>query len=160
MHKDAKTVSIAWGGSEYFYEEDGKYYIATKDTPTAGYQPEGYNAATYGMHNYCPAFEWGGRAVSKEITGKNAVRAQFYEENKNLICQEGFPVAFGDTESAEERAFIEAELFPYIETFTANAIVKGVTDASWEQHLKDLKTVQYYDWLQWYQDFVDEVGSR
>ena len=155
MHKDEETVSIAWGGSEYFYEENGEYYIASADT-----QPEGYNAATYGMHNLCPAFDLGGRAMSKEVTGKNAVRGQFYDENKHLVSQEGFPVAFGDTASAEERAFIEAELFPYIQTFTADAIVNGVTDASWEQHLKDLKTVQYYDWLQWYQDFVDEVTSR
>lgn len=154
MHGDKKITSIAWGGSEFFYEENGEYYIATENLP------EGYNAQTYGMHNYCPVFPNGGRASNKELVGAAAVRAQFYEENLHLVPTEGFPVAFGNAEMAEERTFIEAELFPYIQTFTANAIVNGVTDASWEQHLKDLKTVQYYDWLQWYQDFVDEVASR
>ena len=155
MHKDAKTVSTAWGGSEFWVEENGKLYQTTADQ-----KPEGWNAQTYGMHNYCPAYAVGGRAEMKEVTGATAVRSQFYEDNLHLVPTEGFPVAFGDAASAEERTFIEAELFPYIETFTADAIVNGVTDASWEQHLKDLKAVGYYDWIQWYQDFVDEVASR
>ena len=98
--------------------------------------------------------------MSKEVTGASAIRGQFYADNIALVPTEGFPVAFGNAEDAEERVFIESELFPYIESFTANAIVSGVTDASWEKHLSDLKNAQYYEWIQWYQDFIDEVNSR
>lgn len=157
LSKDAKTTSIAWGGSEFFYEEDGKLYQTNaKDLP------EGYNAAIYGMHNYLPAYADGQRAIAHPDNKSSQViiREEFTKEHLDLINKEGFPVAFGDAAKAEEKAFLEVELLAYIKTFTADAIVNGVTDASWEQHLKDLKAVQYYDWIQWYQDFVDEVNSR
>ena len=155
MHKDQETKNIAWGGLEYFDVIDGKYY-----EKKSADRPEGYNAQTYGMHNYCPALLPGERAATDNSQPPNSVRMEFIEANKNLVNQEGFPVAFGDPEAAEERAFMESELFAYIKTFTANAVVNGVTDATWDQHLKELKAVQYYDWIQWYQDFVDEVNSR
>lgn len=153
MHKDEETISIAWGGSDFFYEENGEYYI-NENTP------EGYNAAISGIKSHSPAFNTGGRAGYKERTGSSAIRMQFYTDNIHLVPTEGFPVYFGEPADAEERAFIEAELFTYIQTFTADAIVNGVTDASWEQHLEDLKVAQYYDWLQWYQDYVDNAPSN
>ena len=155
LSKDQETKNIAWGGLEYFEVIDGKYY-----EKKAADRPEGYVAQAYGMHNYCPALLPGERAATDNSKPPTSVRMEFIEENKHLTNQEGFPIAFGDAAAAEERAFMETELFAYIQTFTANAIANGVTDASWDQHLKDLKTVQYYDWLQWYQDFVDEVNSR
>ena len=155
LSKDQETKNIAYSGSERFEVVDGNYYVKSE-------LPEGYTVATYGMHNYGPAFLPGENAVTNPANNAPALaaRLKFVEENIQLINQEGFPVAYADASAAEERAFMETELFAYIQTFTANAIVNGVTDASWEQHLNDLKTVQYYDWLQWYQDFVDEVRSR
>jgi len=88
------------------------------------------------------------------------VRHSFIVENKDLFNQEGFPIAYNDAAKEEERAFMEVELFEYVSAFIADAIVNGVTDASWAKHLEELKTVQYYDWLQWYQDFVDDVAAR
>jgi len=155
LSKDAVTKNTAYYGSGYFEEVDGKIYKKQV-------LPDGYAYVVEGMHNMAPAFLPGEGAASHPDTLKpvNIVRNKFIEDNLNLINQESFPVAFGDAESAEERAFIEVELFAYIQNFTADAVVNGVTDASWAKHLNDLKTVQYYEWLQWYQDFVDEVNSR
>lgn len=37
----------------------------------------------------------------------------------------------------------------------ANSVLYGVTDESWESYLTDLETYGYYDWIEWYQKYVD-----
>lgn len=114
------------------------------------------------LGNLCPALTPADfPALSEEnMTAKQIARVDFIEENRDLLNQEGFPVAYSDADKEEERAFMEVELFEYIKTFIADSIKNGVTDDSWAKHLEELKTVQYYDWLGWYQDFVDDVASR
>ena len=58
-------------------------------------------------------------------------------------------------EAIQERKLIEADLVDYIGGFTATSVVDGLTDASWEQFLKDLETYGYYDYIEWWQKFVD-----
>ena len=60
-----------------------------------------------------------------------------------------------DPEIVEERTFMEIDLLPLIDGFMANSIVKGVTDDSWNQFLSDLEKYGYYDWLDWWQGFVN-----
>ncbi len=55
----------------------------------------------------------------------------------------------------EERKFMEADLFPMMDAFMANSVVEGIDDASWNKYLEDLKTYGFYEWIQWYQDFLD-----
>ena len=43
----------------------------------------------------------------------------------------------------------------YISNFTADAIMNGVTDASWEKHLVDLEKYRYSDWIAWKQNYLD-----
>ena len=62
---------------------------------------------------------------------------------------------FSSPEAVDERSFIETELDAYLTNFVATSIVEGVTDDSWNAHLQQLKTVQYYEWLEWYQKYID-----
>lgn len=55
----------------------------------------------------------------------------------------------------EERTFIETDLLALIGTYMANSVLYGVTDESWESYLTDLETYGYYDWIEWYQKYVD-----
>ncbi len=66
------------------------------------------------------------------------------------------PIRFVDPAKTSERTFIETELFSYIKNFTATSILEGMDDAAWDAHLKQLETLQYDAWLQWYQDFLDK----
>lgn len=114
------------------------------------------------LGNIAPAMNAADFPMTKEETmaPRALTRHKFIVENKDLFNQEGFPIAYNDAAKEEERAFMEVELFEYISSFIADAITNGVTDDSWAKHLEELKTVQYYDWLQWYQDFVDDVAAR
>lgn len=58
-------------------------------------------------------------------------------------------------EAVEERTFIETDLFNLIGSFTATSVINGITDASWEKYLEDLKAYQYYEWIDWWQKYVD-----
>ena len=55
----------------------------------------------------------------------------------------------------EERTFMELELIAYIENFVATSAMEGVTDDSWNAHLEQLKALQYYEWLDWWQGYCD-----
>lgn len=58
-------------------------------------------------------------------------------------------------EAVEERTFIETDLFNLIGSFTATSVINGITDASWVKYLADLKAYQYYEWIDWWQKYVD-----
>jgi len=138
------------------YEEiDGVYYWLP-------YAEGAQDKATTALHNFGPMLRLEEQMVKADdkLAANLLARTKFVEANKDLLNQEGFPVAYYYPEKEEERGFLEVELFSYIGNFTAQAIVNGVTDESWEQHLKDLETMQYYDWLDWYQEFVDFVNSN
>ena len=72
-----------------------------------------------------------------------------------MCPDEYIPTRMVDPLLVEERTFIEADLFPMISSFMATSVVDGVTDASWENYLSDLKTYQYYEWIEWYQNYLD-----
>lgn len=66
------------------------------------------------------------------------------------------PIRFVDPEKTSERTFIETELFSYISNFIATSVMDGIDDAAWEAHLQQLDAVQYNEWLNWYQGYLDK----
>ena len=72
-----------------------------------------------------------------------------------LPVENQLPIRFVDTEKMNERTFIETELFSAIQTFIADSVINGIDDTSWNAYLEQLDALQYNEWLQWYQDFVD-----
>jgi len=56
----------------------------------------------------------------------------------------------------EYKTDIEIEFKPYIDNFIAKSVMEGVTDESWEAHLKQLEVVQYPEYIEWYQHYVNE----
>lgn len=71
------------------------------------------------------------------------------------LAEDYIPYRFVDPEKIDERSFIETELDTFIGNFRANSIVDGVTDESWEAYKSQLESLQYADWIQWYQDYYD-----
>ena len=65
------------------------------------------------------------------------------------------PSRIATEEATLAKAAYEPDLLSYIKNFTANAIMNGVTDASWEQHVADLEKYRYSEWIGWQQDYLD-----
>jgi putative aldouronate transport system substrate-binding protein len=74
--------------------------------------------------------------------------APFFE--KEIMSQAVVPA-----DKQEEFSFQTEGLLDYINTFTANSIINGVTDASWNEYLKQLETYNYPYYIQWNQDYYD-----
>ena len=51
---------------------------------------------------------------------------------------------------------METELFSYISNFIATSVLDGIDDAKWEEHHSQLDAVQYNEWLNWYQEYLDK----
>lgn len=89
----------------------------------------------------------------------DGIPTRFYYELRlaDYLSRDYMPVRVSDPDVVSDRGFLEVELKPYLEEFLATAVMDGITDASWEAHLERLKSVGYYEWIQWYQDFYDGV---
>jgi len=156
LHKDTETKNIAKSGPDCFYKgEDGKYYVNT-DVTTA----EGYSEYVVGMANFCPVMLPGEQAVTHpdKQQGEVKLRFEYVDSHAHMLNQEGFAIVYADPEAVEERGFIEAELYPYVQTFMADAISKGLDDAKWDAHLKALEDYGYYDWLDMWQAQEDSAA--
>jgi putative aldouronate transport system substrate-binding protein len=87
---------------------------------------------------------------------ENAWRARHIPQMAQWIPNETLPRALVPSERIEQRALIEVDLFPFITQFRAEAIMNGVTDATWNAYVRDLDArFRYTEWLRWQQDFVD-----
>ena len=154
MSKDTATKRTFSGGTQgetWDFTEDGYVYEIPKDDYNAN---QGY---TEGFHNACPVL------LPDECTRANPNDPEsmtLYRENmvKKILpyaVKEVMPKRFTTAEAEEERALIETDLLAYIDNFTATNCMDGITDAEWEAHLKALEDNQYYEWLDWYQKYLD-----
>lgn len=137
----------------YWYQgDDGVYYMgAPEETfdPEMDYVEYQY---TYGIgNNTCPY-----------ITPDDAKESDFGDIRESsvplvydMLQTEYVKDKIIPAEKIEERTFIEADLIGLIEGFMATSVVEGVTDVAWDQYLTDLEDYSYYEWLDWYQSYVD-----
>jgi putative aldouronate transport system substrate-binding protein len=87
---------------------------------------------------------------------ENAWRERAVPKYWSYMPTEWVPRSLASPDKVEERSLIELDLLPYINTFRADAILNGVTDAKWNAYVNDLNTrYRYNDYLKWYQDYCD-----
>lgn len=137
----------------WYRDAEGNYFIGA-ETPE-----EGVNytelAYTVGLGNvtspYIPPYELGSEFKEDSIRGRMVLAVE------DLLMDEYPLPRMVPSEKVEERAFIETDLFTYIGNFGATSVLEGITDESWEQYLEGLRTYQYYEWLDWWQDYVDKA---
>ena len=78
--------------------------------------------------------------LDQEVSPQNYARDSYVTAVEDWILEEGLlPSRIATEEATLELAAFETDLMNYISNFTADAIMNGVTDASWEQHLVDLE---------------------
>lgn len=76
-------------------------------------------------------------------------------EMRPYMTDEYWPRRFVDEAATEEKNFITVDMSPVITSYTSTSMMEGVTDASWEQFLDDLEAYGYYEYIDWYQRWVD-----
>ena len=74
---------------------------------------------------------------------------------EDMLMTEYIPNKMIAADAVTERTMIETDLFPIIDNFRAKSIMEGVTDESWNAYLADLEAYRYYEWIDWWQDYLD-----
>ena len=134
---------------------DGKVYELQNQGADFNFQNACY---TYGLMQSCPVLLYPDElpVLDQEVSPQNYARDSYVTAVEDWILEEGLlPSRIATEEATLELAAFETDLMNYISNFTADAIMNGVTDASWEQHLVDLEKYRYSDWIAWKQNYLD-----
>lgn len=156
MAKDTATKRTFGAGEQgisWDFNSDGTVYVMSSSEQGPNY------AYTAGFHNACPVYlpeecnrVWEGVT---DPTDSTLYRENMVKAIMNYAVKETLPKRFTTAEAEEERAFLETDLLAYCGNFTATNCMDGLTDAEWEAHLQALEDNGYYEWLEWYQKYLD-----
>ena len=142
-------------GGYWDINDEGTVYLKTPENLTDTFTIENYKY-TYGMVDACTFIRADEACeVDEEVAFTTWYRIDSVDQVWDQLATEYTPARFVDGEKTDERTFMETELTPYVDNFIATSIVDGIDDAKWEAHLSQLEALQYYDWIQWYQDYTD-----
>ena len=142
-------------GGYWDIDSDGNVIQKTPEGLTEDFTIDNYKY-TYGLNDACTLIRKDESIkVDKEQAYDTWIREKYVGEIWEQLATEYMPIRFVDPEKIDERTFMETELIELISNFRANSIIDGIDDASWDSYVSQLEALQYYDWIQWYQDYLD-----
>lgn len=145
-------------GQAWDIDANGNVFLKTPDGLTEDFTINNYQY-TYGWSNFSPLI------LTEELPVTDTSNPYASDAWRKLMVDEVWDMLNPETfsskrlvapEKLDERDFIQTELDVYISNFISTSIIEGVTDDSWAAHLERLKAVQYYEWLDWYQGYIDK----
>lgn len=160
-HKDTETKRIARNGEEgvlWEANDDETATLITADNLPAGIENSTAYSYTYGWVVHCPLlFNDENPVPSETDTYGDGQRWQWYELYEDYQRDEFLPDISPSAEALESITLTQTEVENYIATFVANSVVNGIDENSWADFLVGLDAVNFDDYIQWYQDWVDGV---
>jgi len=92
-------------------------------------------------------------SVNREVMpyDRNWLMDQIYPVMRRGEGIEVLGSKFTSAEASQEKAALETDLYPYIRTFMADAVINGVDDAKWNTFVDGLEGYGYYKWIEWWQ---------
>lgn len=155
-----ESILKCWYGDERIdYNEDGLLYVLPipddiPDDMTSDNWSSSVGLFGGGMGPFLTIKDESANRY-REYTSQN--RAGMVKElyENDYISDEYMPQRNIAEEMWEVRDELDVELEAYIDSFMANCIMDGVSDDSWNTHVKQLETLGYGDWIEWYQGYLD-----
>ena len=161
----AMFVNRGEEGIIYELGDDGKYYAHTptaEDLKEFGYDKYVSNigtssfAASLGTVNNHPlVYNSISADIVKDPTNTTSIRTIAMNEYAPYFEKEIMSQAIIPSSKLEEYTFSTEGLLDYINSFTASSIIDGVTDASWDEYVKQLGVYNYPYYISWNQDYYD-----
>lgn len=152
-------------GLNFYQGDDGVFYSRTPteaEAAEAGYGKYANNigtstwAATMGL-TLCAPLMLSSLAVDVAANPNttSAIRKVAVDKVAPYFTEEVMVKAIVPSEKQEEFDFATDGLTNYIDSFVAESILNGVTDASWNEYLAQLSAYGYDFYLSWHQDYYD-----
>lgn len=142
-------------GGFWDFDANGGVYMKTPEGLRDDFTIENYKY-TYGLVGLSPLIRKDEDiSISKEQAFNVWFRVNEVQQVWDYMQTEYVPQRIVATEDLDVRTFIEVDLLKNLANFTSESILNGIDDAKWNAFLDNLKTWQYYEWIQWYQDYID-----
>ncbi|HOJ10311.1 MAG TPA: extracellular solute-binding protein [Clostridiales bacterium] len=123
--------------------------------------PQGASWGEY-RHTVAPASQANWFMTAEEGLYKRllAPRTKIRLDAITDLYQKYFPAEtlqsnFENIETANEKNLLLVEIDAYLANFVSNSILKGVTDAQWNEHLKTCKSLNVDRYVQLWQEYYD-----
>lgn len=142
-------------GQAWKFNEDG-LWIQNNDN-----LPEGASWGEY-RHTVAPGSQANFFFTTEDGLNKRllAKRTQERLDAITTLYEQHFPAetlqkGFEDEQTSNDKNMLFVEIDSYLKTFVANSIMKGVTDAQWEEHLKKCESLKAEQYASMWQTFYD-----
>ena len=153
MEWDFGEKGIGWDGTEdEWWIPDGVEY------------PNGLDSTNY-KFTEAMAERTGKLLTQDEMMGMtypdqesvNYKRMQQVMEVEPFYPAENYINIFEDADTSARRSELFTEILAQVQTFTADAVVNGVTDESWQAYLSALESLGVEEYTQMWQDYYDRT---
>ncbi|MFI3326144.1 MAG: hypothetical protein R3Y35_08205 [Clostridia bacterium] len=160
LHSDTTWKLISRDGPEgvtWYYGDDGVAYVTNPDEWPTGITSSTEYVNTYGMRSYCAAIFTGESAIPDPADGvtSDSIRYEVSGYYFDYFPDELIPTYSVPADAAEDFAFIQTEIETAVANFYGSAVVNGFTDADWDAYVASLDSLGIDDFVQYYQNYVD-----
>ena len=137
------------------YTDDGRWELFNDNVPEGSSSSQirrtlgtGPNAPLYAYSRFRgPQAEKYADRIAAKVTANEAYA--------KYVPAENIPNGFGDADEETERNMLLVDIDHYLNQFKAHAIVDGITEAEWQDHLKTLSTLGIDEYVGYWQSYYD-----
>lgn len=155
----ANKLMWQWGERGFLWDMDdatGKWW--NLNNPPEGETKSDYRySKSAGPH--APVFltkdELSRREIKDDPWGKQ--REEFIGEIEPYYLKEILPTLFESVEVVEEKSSLQVEIDNYVKNFVAQAVLTGIDEAGWQEHLIKLEKLNVKRYLELQQALYDRI---
>lgn len=145
---------VAWDNTE-----DGKWMVVQDERPAD--IPYGQWRHTISAGGSAPFFfqtELAGPDGQKFTTERDILKVSTVESYLPYLYK-SLPVGLDDVENANQRSILLVDIDNYLKKFVSGAILNGIDEKGWEEHLKTCASLKADEYEKLCQNFVDRVSK-
>ena len=138
------------------YLDNGLWEVFTDNVPE-GSSPSQVRR-TLGVGPTAPMYaysRWRG-PQAEQYAGRITAKVAANELYLKHTPAENMPNGFGDIDETTERNLLLVDIDQYLDPFFASAVVDGIDEAGWQQHLNVLSTLGVDEYIGYWQTFYEQ----
>ncbi|MFI3324836.1 MAG: hypothetical protein R3Y35_01530 [Clostridia bacterium] len=159
LHSDDEWKVISRDGEEgmgWSYNDEGVAIVTVPEEWPTGISSATEYFNTYGMRSYSALLFTGESPVPDEsIESSDLIRYQVGSMYEEYFQDELIPTTAIPADASEEFSYVKTEIETAVANFYGSAVVNGFTDADWDAYLANLDALGIDEWVEYYQNYVD-----
>lgn len=137
------------------YIEDGRWELFNDNVPEGSSSSQIRRTLGTGPAGPVYAYSRFRGPQAEKYADRIAAKVAANEAYAKYIPAENIPNGFGDAEEETERNMLLTDIDHYLDQFKAHAVVDGITEEEWQDHLKTLGTLSVDEYVGYWQSYYD-----